>query len=269
MPPPADSRRICGPEESAPYVPAASAAPDQNVLREDSSRRDGRVMDAIRPMFLQCGTVSQASGSAYLEVGRTKVLCSVHGPRDTVRRREFQLMGQISAEVKFAPFACQRRRGHQQDSEESGMSRIVTQALEGAVCLEKFPKAKVDVHVMILEDGGSVLASAITAASVALADATIEMVDMVAGISVAFNSTLTLVDTDSAEEEAVRHNPDWSSLVLALMPASGEIGAMQQRGLTGSAQCSDAVKKAAEACLRIHQVQRQCLMSAVETNKMA
>ena len=41
------------------------------------------------------------------------------------------------------------------------------------------PKSCVDVFVMVLESGGSDLAVAITAASVALADAGIELFDLV------------------------------------------------------------------------------------------
>ena len=50
--------------------------------------------------------------------------------------------------------------------------------------LEKFPKAVVDVHALVLESGGSDLAVAACAASLALADAGIEMLDLVSACSV-------------------------------------------------------------------------------------
>ena len=52
-----------------------------------------------------------------------------------------------------------------------------------AICTS-FPKAIMDVHCLIVESGGSDLAVSICAASVALADAGIEMRDLVAACTV-------------------------------------------------------------------------------------
>lgn len=56
--------------------------------------------------------------------------------------------------------------------------------LEAAVLLHTFPKSNVDVYCLILESGGSDLAVCISAASLALADAGIEMTDLVSACSV-------------------------------------------------------------------------------------
>lgn len=56
-------------------------------------------------------------------------------------------------------------------------------ALEAAAQLASFPKAVVDVYCLVLEAGGSELAVAISAASLALADAGVEMSDLVAACS--------------------------------------------------------------------------------------
>lgn len=69
------------------------------------------------------------------------------------------------------------------DPEELELSRFLEQALTGAVRLETFPKAVVDVYVTVLEDDGAALAAAINVASLALADAGVEMTDLVAACS--------------------------------------------------------------------------------------
>jgi len=51
------------------------------------------------------------------------------------------------------------------------------------VRLEAFPKSEVDVFVIVLQDAGAALAAAITAASLALADAAVEMYDLVTACS--------------------------------------------------------------------------------------
>lgn len=47
-----------------------------------------------------------------------------------------------------------------------------------------FPKAQVEVNVMVIENDGSALAAALTCASLALASASIPMYDIVVGASV-------------------------------------------------------------------------------------
>jgi exosome complex component MTR3 len=84
---------------------------------------------------LKTGIISQAKGSAYIEQGNTKLVCGVYGPREVQKKSDFSLNGQLFCEFKFAPFSCQKRRGHQQDNEELVLSGLLREALEAAVCL--------------------------------------------------------------------------------------------------------------------------------------
>ena len=69
------SRFICKPETTLP---------------SDGTRADGRNRDQVdvRPVFVRCGLVSQAKGSAYIEAGNTKLICCVYGPKETERKDE-------------------------------------------------------------------------------------------------------------------------------------------------------------------------------------
>ena len=71
-----------------------------------------------------------------------------------------------------------------QNDEERDMCRQLLVTLEAAVLLHTFPKSNVDVYCLILESAGSDLAVCISAASLALADAGIEMTDLVSACSV-------------------------------------------------------------------------------------
>jgi hypothetical protein len=73
---------------------------------------------------------------------------------------------------------------HAQNDEERELSAQMQTALEAAVRLHTFPKANVDIYCLVLESAGSDLAVCICAASLALADAGIEMEDMVSACSV-------------------------------------------------------------------------------------
>lgn len=108
---------------------------------------------------LKVGVISQAKGSAYIEMGKTKVICAVYGkllildihvtfklsltstffcsygPREIAKRLDFGISGRIYCELKYAPFSCQFRKQWHPDGEERDLSQVLKQALEPAVCL--------------------------------------------------------------------------------------------------------------------------------------
>ena len=53
---------------------------------------------------------------------------------------------------------------------------------------EKYPKSQIDVFITVVEDGGSLLATCITAAGLALCHASIDVYDLVVGSSVVSKS---------------------------------------------------------------------------------
>ncbi|NXX97670.1 EXOS6 protein, partial [Centropus bengalensis] len=73
---PLDRCRLQGPEESQP--PELWAPPP-----EDDDPPEAEDPCALRPLFARAGLLSQAEGSAYVELsGGTKVLCAAWGPRE-------------------------------------------------------------------------------------------------------------------------------------------------------------------------------------------
>ncbi len=71
-----------------------------------------------------------------------------------------------------------------QSDAERELSAALASALAGAVRLGSFPKASVDVFCVVLEADGGELPAAAAAAALALADAGIEMGDLVAACAV-------------------------------------------------------------------------------------
>lgn len=85
---PTDTKRVRGPDVS--QSPSRFLCSPVGVLPVHGPRADGRQRDQvdIRPVFVRCGLVSQAKGSAYIEAGNTKLMCCVYGPRETERKDE-------------------------------------------------------------------------------------------------------------------------------------------------------------------------------------
>jgi exosome complex component RRP41 len=46
------------------------------------ARVDGRKPDELRPIHIESGVIPNADGSAYIEMGRNKIIAGVYGPME-------------------------------------------------------------------------------------------------------------------------------------------------------------------------------------------
>lgn len=58
-----------------------------------------------KQLLISTGVVQNASGSAYVELGNMKILCSVQGPRDSFASDAYSDTGRIMCDFKYAPFS--------------------------------------------------------------------------------------------------------------------------------------------------------------------
>ena len=52
------------------------------LIDDNGIRIDGRKVDELRPIKIEAGVLKSADGSAYVEIGKNKVLAAVYGPRE-------------------------------------------------------------------------------------------------------------------------------------------------------------------------------------------
>jgi len=107
----------------------------------------------LRPIFMKTGAVSQAVGSAYIEINNTKVIAAIYGPRQS-KKAEFTEQGKLWCDFKFAPFAQLQRRKRGQDPDERANALQLSEALSVSIQLNKFPKAVLEAYVLVLEEDG-------------------------------------------------------------------------------------------------------------------
>lgn len=220
-------------------------------------------------MFARCGLVSQAKGSAYVEAGNTKIICSVYGPRETERKDETDMKsGRLVCDFRLAPFSSPKRGAWIQGAEERDLSAALAESLNPGVCLHRYPRAQVDVNVVVLENDGSVLAHAVTCASMALADAGIEMYDTVLGCALRQDGERRLVDPELAEEQdSARGNHDGEDqgrVTVALLPNLNQISGLQADGEMREDTLTAAVRTCVEGCHKLYPVVQQAILRAVK-----
>ncbi|XP_078712345.1 exosome complex component MTR3 [Lampetra fluviatilis] len=284
---PFDTRRLQGPEDSqSPLLfcaPAAQVVAAPRALLDGRGKRaDGRAPDELRASFARAGLLSQAKGSAYVEAKNTKVLCAVHGPREVLRREDFSMRGRLYCDFRVAPFAGARRcEARPPGGDEREAALAVVQALEAAVRLHRYPKAQIDVFVTVLEDDGGALGAAVTAASLALADAGIEMYDLAVGCSARQAGAVLLLDPSAAEEYGRYGEPapgegapsvkaeQHGGLTVALLPSLDQISGLVCQGEWDEQVLREAVREVVDGAQRLYPLLQQCLLRAVRRSVRA
>ena len=233
-------------------LPFARCAPPTGAARGD------RHIDALRGLSLRKAVVRKASGSAYLELGNTKVLCAVFGPQPA-EGRELMQRGQLECALRFTSFSQAERRQCAQggSAEEKSLSMALTTALASAVQLDHYPRSLIAVQALVLQDDGGALAAAVTCASLALAHTGVLLYDLVAACSCSVVAGEVVIDGCAGElAEAA------STTTVAHMPALNHITLLQQDGATTYERSSQSLQLALDGCARLHERVRACLQPA-------
>lgn len=218
---------------------------------------------------LQAGVVSQAKGSAYIEIGKTKVVVSVFDPREIPNKNDYCLKGEVYCEFKFAPFSCIKRRLHQQNNEEKHFSSIMKKALESAICLHELPNFQVDVYAMVLEDDGSALSGSITAAGVALAQAGVPMYDLITSVTLGICDGVIVVPPFSKESGLSGEFTSAKSsgvLVVSKLHTHKQICQFYQSGFISKEHVKECMKVISNQCDNLVPVVQKCLVKNVLSN---
>ena len=149
------------------------------LLSKDGKRLDGRKLDELRKIKMEAGVLHRADGSCYLEWGGNKVLVAVYGPREALpKHTQNPLRAIVSARYNMAAFSVEDRKRPGPDRRSREISKVISEALEGVILTEQFPRATVDVNIEVLDAEAGTRCAGLTAAAVALADAGIPMRDI-------------------------------------------------------------------------------------------
>eukprot|EP00466_Bigelowiella_natans_P016282 jgi/Bigna1/50918/estExt_Genewise1.C_1000013 len=214
----------------------------------------------MRTPFMKLQAVSRATGSAYIEMEGVKVICGVYGPTSNPRA-SYSDKGSLSCSVEFAPFAKTNRRTREDEQEERAISLVLEEALTVSIQLDKFPKAVIKAWVVILEAGKGHIAAAISCVSLALADAGIELYDLVTAASVGRLSSKIVVDP--GEKEYQRSDYE-GSLWIAYMPSLGQITYISQSGRIDLDASQKMLELCTEGCIALHSAMRSCLVESAK-----
>ena len=145
-------------------------------------------------------TQASADGSSYLEMGMTKVICTVNGPQEGRRAgaREAGNEARIETEISIAGFSgIDRKRRNRNDKRVQEMSYTISSAFESTLFTNLYPHSTVTIVLHVLSQDGSLLATCLNAATLALIDAGIPMRDYVAACTTGSTSSYASNDEEA------------------------------------------------------------------------
>jgi exosome complex component MTR3 len=188
----------------------------------------------------------------------------VYGPRPVQSREGYSDKCRIYCEFKYATFASRTRTQHQRSDGERELSSALVDALSSSVCLDQYPKSSIDIYVMVYEMDGwaSTFSAGVMCASLAMADAGIEMLDLVACSNMAYYSEADTVVVDPNQEDEAKDGVGY--MILASMPSLGSITHIIQQGDLDASHFDSHMSKLMDINSQLYQAMSRCLTLSAE-----
>jgi exosome complex component RRP41 len=223
-----------------------------------TERVDGRKIEELRPMEAKVRVIPNADGSAMFKIGKTTAYAAVYGPRELYPRfLQNPERGIIRCHYGMMPFSGSGERirpGNSRRSQE--ISMVMNKSLEPVIDLSAFPNAVVDIYVDLPQTDAGTRCAAISAASMALADAGIPMKDMVSSIAVGQVDGTVVADL-SYDEEA--YDAIVSDIPVAMTHNSKEITLLQMDGEISKEDLMKSLEMAKIATEKVYETQMRAL----------
>ncbi|XP_021748481.1 exosome complex component RRP41 homolog [Chenopodium quinoa] len=220
-------------------------------------RLDGRRPLEMRQLRAQIGAVSKADGSAVFEMGNTKVIAAVYGPRE-VENRAQQMNDQalVRCEYTMANFSTgDRVRKPKGDRRSTEISMVIRQTMEACIMTNLMPRSQIDIFVQVLQADGGTRSACINAATLALADAGIPMRDLVTSCSAGYLNTTPLLDLNYVEDSA--GGPD---VTVGFLPKLDKVTLLQMDSKLPLDTFETVMQLATEGCKAVANYIREILL---------
>ncbi|MBI5598784.1 MAG: ribonuclease PH [Deltaproteobacteria bacterium] len=212
------------------------------------TRTDGRKADGLRPVTIKRDFLRFAEGSAIIEVGGTKVICSATVEEKVPPFLQGKGQGWVTAEYSMLPRSSQKRVPRESAIGKIGgrtheIQRLIGRSLRAVVDLSRLGERTLTVDCDVIQADGGTRAASITGAFVALTDTVNRLVeaglidknplrDSIAATSVGIVDGRKLLDLTYEEDSMAEVDMN------VVMTGSGKIVEVQ-----GTAETSPFTKK--------------------------
>ena len=218
-------------------------------------RVDGREANELRPIRIESGVLPNADGSAYIEMGKNKILVGVFGPEEMHPKHLAKPhKAVLRCRYHMAPFSTDPRRSPAPSRRDTEISMVIRYALEPAIFLERYPRSSINVYAEVLQADGGTRCASINAATVALVDAGIPMRDLVVSCAAGKYDGRVILDLGDYEDKKGE-----ADVPVAYMPKLDKVTLLQMDGVLSGEELEKCIDLAIEGCNQIYEMQREAL----------
>ncbi|HYR44869.1 MAG TPA: ribonuclease PH [Terriglobia bacterium] len=181
-------------------------------------RLEGRAADQLRSVRITPGFISQAEGSALIEIGRTRVICTATVEETVPVFLKGAKKGWITSEYAMIPRATNIRTARESTAgKKSGrtheIQRLIGRALRASIELEKLGERQIWIDCDVIEADGGTRTASITGAFIAMSQAVASLIKSkrltespvrshVAAVSVGIINGVPMLDLNYAEDSS-------------------------------------------------------------------
>ena len=228
---------------------------DIRLIDDNGLRIDGRLPNQLRPIKMEVGVLQRADGSAYIEWGGNRIMAAVYGPREAYPKHVQEPdKAIVRARYSMAAFSVDERKRPGPDRRSVELSKVISEALESVIFVERYPRTSIDVYIEVLQADAGTRVAGITAASLALADAGIPMRDLIVGCAAGKVDGVVVLDLNKEED-----NYGEADVPMAILPRTREISLLQMDGNMTYEELKSAMDMTFEATQSIHKMQIEAL----------
>jgi ribonuclease PH len=240
------------------------------------TRRDGRAPNELRPVTITPGFMRTATGSALMEEGGTRVICTASAQEGVPRWMAGKGRGWVTAEYGMLPASTGDRKQRdvtkgRPDGRTVEIQRLIGRSLRGVVDFEALGERTVHLDCDVLEADGGTRCASITGAYVALHLALQKLVDAgelesvplnqaVAAVSVGMVEGTPMLDLDYSEDSTAEVD---MNVVMTGDGGLVEVQATAERTPLTRASLDDLLALGAAGIERLREAQQDALGAPV------
>ena len=239
------------------------------------TRNDGRDAGDLRPIAITPGFVKTATGSALIEAGGTRVICTASVDEEVPRWMAGQGRGWVTAEYGMLPASTGERKRRdvskgRPDGRTVEIQRLIGRSLRGIVDFEALGERTVWIDCDVLEADGGTRCAAITGGYVALELAlrrvmseggigALPLTQAVAAVSTGMVDGRALLDLDYSEDSRAEVD---ANVVMTGDGGLVEVQATAERTPLSRASLDELLALAADGIAALRTAQEQAVAAA-------
>jgi ribonuclease PH len=244
-------------------------------MTDDAPRNDGRAPGELRPVTITPGFVRTATGSALIEAGGTRVICTASVDEDVPRWMVGQGRGWVTAEYSMLPASTGERKKRdvakgRPDGRTVEIQRLIGRSLRGVVDFAALGERTVWIDCDVLEADGGTRCAAITGGYVALELAlrrvmaegklaALPLTQSVAAVSTGMVDGRALLDLDYSEDSRAEVD---ANVVMTGDGGLVEVQATAERTPLSRASLDELLALAADGIAALRTAQEEAVATA-------